>query len=535
MNQAASQVQSGQPRAHHRPVVESVTSFGSISSRSSRLHRGGFLLFVGISLLGLFHLYLSDSTLIGTYSFIAATTLAGLYYWISQGKSGLPFLPLFVIQQGVIYALPLVVGDTNLDEIPDDIAFQSGISVALLLSASILGHRIGRRFPRTPVPSRWNFFPRQGPEELRRATSLAILMLVASVVFHLATRSGLLYQLLPGSLWRFFPVIRALADASALFGALIGGLSISLVPHPTRKLLYWSLLLAIFFLSIADVLLSAATGLILATAVGLALGKGRFPLVFLALTFSLLGFLNQGKFTVREKYWDSDSNTTQLAVSQLPSFYADWAATSAEALFTSSRPSIRPEENRVKIDGQSLLDRIDNFQILAYVVEAISEDDAPLLEGKTYTLIPPLLVPRFLWPEKPRTHEGQILLNLHFKRQKSVEETEKTYIAWGLLPESIGNFGVYLGPIILGFLFGTLMGWLETYSLRKQIFSIEGVVLVALLLKIITSFEMVSSVFVTSTFQFLVIVSAGGFILHKLFKLSRTKESHPRFGHRFAS
>ena len=470
-------------QAHHRPVTGTAMSFGSISSRSSRLFRGGFLLIAGAALCGLIHLFLSDSNFIGTFLLIALSTLASVWLWISKAHSGLPFLPLFLLQQGVIYAMPLVVGAPELSEIPGGIMIQSGVSVALLLLCSVLGHHLGTRVAKPPLASRWNFFQKQGSVEFHRAANLALLMLGASVAFHLATRSGLLYQMLPGSLWRLFPVIRTISDAAALFGALIGGLCLSPFPRSPRTVLYWSLLLSIFFLSIADVLLSAATGLILATAVGQALGKARFPWLFLLAAFSLLGFLNQGKFVVRENYWDPESNTTKLAVSQLPSFYLDWASASAENLFgTSDGPTIpttRTNNGPVKINGQSLLERIDNFQILSYVIEAVEEKDMPVLAGKTYSLIPPLLIPRFLWADKPRTHEGQIMLNLHFKRQKTVEETEKTYIAWGLLPESIGNFGAYFGPILLGLGMGLIMGLLERFSYRKEIFSIEGILLVA--------------------------------------------------------
>lgn len=532
MNQTSTAVRP--PQSHHRPASGSAMSFGGISARSSRLFRGGLLLIAAAALCGLIHLFLSDSAFVGTYLLIAATTIASVWIWISKGGSGLPFLPLFLLQQGVIYALPLVVGDANLKQIPEGVVFQSGISVCLLLIFSTLGHHLGKRWAKPSSLSRGNFFQRQGPQELRRAATLALFMLGASVAFHLATRSGLLYQMLPGSLWRLFPVIRTLSDASALFGALIGGLCLSPVPRSPKALLYWGLLLSIFFLSIADALLSAATGLILATAVGQALGKARFPWLFLLAAFSLLGFLNQGKFAVRDKYWDSESNTTHLEISQLPSFYVEWAAASSEHLFGSSDdpaiPAARSRRASVENDGQSLLDRIDNFQILSYVIEAIEEKDMPVLSGKTYSLIPPLLIPRFLWANKPRTHEGQILLNLHFKRQKTVEQTEKTYIAWGLLPESIGNFGVFIGPVILGLGLGGVMGVLERFSYRKEIFSIEGILLVALLLKIITSFEMVSSVFVTSAFQFLVVVAAGGWLLRKWFQMGEAR-SHLRHRH----
>ena len=63
-------------------------------------------------------------------------------------------------------------------------------------------------------------------------------------------------------------------------------------------------------------------------------------------------------------------------------------------------------------------------------------------------MIPEVLLPRFLNPNKIRSHEGQESLNLHFGRQLSVEDTERTYIAWGFLAEGLAT-GSTAGPVIM--------------------------------------------------------------------------------------
>ena len=146
--------------------------------------------------------------------------------------------------------------------------------------------------------------------------------------------------------------------------------------------------------------------------------------------------------------------------------------------------------------------------------------------GKTYALIPPLFIPRVFWPDKPRTHEGQVMLNLHFGRQATIEQTEQTYIAWGLLPEAVGNFGIVGGPIFLGGILGWILGWLERVSLYKRIFSVEGLILIGTLLLFAGSYEMVASVLLTATFQFLVAVMIGGLMLLAVFGRSEQPESH---------
>ncbi|MDF1658882.1 MAG: hypothetical protein P1U58_14800 [Verrucomicrobiales bacterium] len=498
----------------HRPDIPP-NSFGAISSRAPQLYRGGATILGLASLLGAGNLFINgNSTHAIAFTLICIATLGCLWSWAAKPIKGLPYLPLFLLQQGVIYAMPLVIGDENLASISSSTLYLSTLSVILLIVSALAGHRLGSRAANPPPLTRWSFFPNQDISTSPRTANLCLALLISSIAFYLTTRSGVLYQLLPGSLWSLFPVIRTGSDAASMFGALIGGIALVNNPQRVKAVIYWLLLGTIFFLSIADVLLSAATGLILATSVGLALGRAKFPWLFLISALALLGFLNQGKFTVRDKYWDSETNTTHLSIAQLPSFYLDWASESAEQLLwkeddlfeATTKPSSATE-------GQSLLDRIDNLQILTFVVNAVETTETPTLNGKTYSLIPPLLVPRFLWHDKPRTHEGQVLLNLHFERQKKREDTEKTYIAWGLLPESIGNFGIFCGPVFLGLLAGFIIGKLEYFSIRKELFSIEGLILLALLLKVTTSFEMVSSVFVTSTFQFLVVVAIGSWFV----------------------
>jgi hypothetical protein len=248
--------------------------------------------------------------------------------------------------------------------------------------------------------------------------------------------------------------------------------------------------------------------------VGLALGMRSIPWRFLLVALGLVGFLNQGKFVMRERYW-IQSNSSSVAVSSLPAFYAEWANASAGMLLKPKPAQSISELESSKTDsnGQSIFDRIDNFQNMIFVVDAMDRGAIAPLGGDTYTLIPPLLIPRFLWPSKPRTHEGQVLLNLHFGRQANEKATEQTYIAWGLLPEAVGNFGVWFGPLTLGLFLGWVMGRVEIISLHKRFFSLEGMALISTMLMLAGSYEMVASVFVTAMFQLLVAVALCGIIM----------------------
>jgi hypothetical protein len=486
-----------------------------LSERAQRLFHSGFLLLALFFGLGGASLLYTRLEWLPAYLLTLLPTLWGVRLWSKSRRTGLPLLPLFLIQQAVVYAVPLVVGNESLLDVRSQVITASGLGVGVFLLCCIAGWRLTVNSG-TSRPSKANLELPGGGAAIDRCLTLAFLLLGLNLAFQLALRADLIYKILPTPLHGTFPIIRNSAGAAGMLGAFFGGLAIGDRPDSLRRWGYWALLLAIFFLSVGDVLISAASGLVLSAAVGLALGKQRVPFGFLLMAIGLVGFLNQGKFDMRNRYWSAESNFSSVSLRGLPAFYGEWAVASAGRLFASETPGgavVSIHEG----GGQSILERVNNMQNMVFVLRALESPENLLLMGQTYTLIPSLFVPRFLWAEKPRTHVGQNLLNLHFGRQTSVEQTEKTYIAWGLLPEAVGNFGNWFGPPLLGLLLGASMGWLERISRAKRLFSVEGMVLGGLLLVSVGSYEMVASVFLTSMFQFLVVVTVGGFFLRAWF------------------
>eukprot|EP01035_Chromulina_nebulosa_P057659 gene57658-79000_t len=180
---------------------------------------------------------------------------------------------------------------------------------------------------------------------------------------------------------------------------------------------------------------------------------------------------------MRERYWRTDTGgdgIPQFTLMEMPAAYTEWFAASFEALSPTETPTSRfSRELENKKKSQSLGERINNLQNLLFVIDAMDRMKIPPLGGATYSIIPPLLVPRVIWPDKPRTHEGQIMLNVHFGRQ-DMNSTLRTYIAWGLLPEGYGNFGPIAGAVIIGSCLGFFFAWVETLTARKILLSMEG-------------------------------------------------------------
>ena len=204
----------------------------------------------------------------------------------------------------------------------------------------------------------------------------------------------------------------------------------------------------------------------------------------------------------------------------LPAFYGEWILCSVGELTGTSDQSMmairfNDKINKNKKEGD-FSDRMNSFENVLFITRQLEGNNYPLLYGATYTLIPPLLLPRFLVPNKPRAHAGQDLLNIHFGRQRTVD-VERTFIAWGFLPEGMGNFGLWLGPLIVGLVIGALTGWLERWSIRKEFFSVEGFLALGLLLQDLIAYEMVASLWITSTFQMIVVCLVGGFAIKNVF------------------
>jgi hypothetical protein len=307
---------------------------------------------------------------------------------------------------------------------------------------------------------------------------------------------GPLWEVLP---WTFFPILRTLFEASSMAGALLGAYSVGAGAMPSdQRRLFWTLITLHLLLRASSILLSNTTGVSTAVVIGYFLGARRPPWTFLVILLAALSFLNLSKFEMRSKYWNDKGLYQSPDVVELPGYFIEWTGHSLDIL-TFNR-SITEEE---KAAGQRLTDRLDNLQNLLFVQAAIRHVNKVPLYGDTYALIPKLFIPRFLWPEKPTSHEGQVMLNIHFSRQRA-EDTLRTFVAWGLLAEAYGNFSSVWGALICGSFLGAFIGLLERLIRPYPVTSLQAFFFLIISINLCLSFEMVASVWLTSLFQILV-------------------------------
>ncbi len=109
---------------------------------------------------------------------------------------------------------------------------------------------------------------------------------------------------------------------------------------------------------------------------------------------------------MRAKYWES-YQTHFVQPWEYPAWYAEWIGYSFDYLKATGSQ---------KAEKQSFLERSSLIHLLL-MSQVRTPRDVSYLSGATYTIIPDLLVPRFLNPNKIRSHEGTYLLNIHYGLQ----------------------------------------------------------------------------------------------------------------------
>jgi hypothetical protein len=456
------------------------------------------------------HLGFKNQSGTGAFVMMSLATCIALFVW-GQCAIGLPLLPMMAVQSLIIYGVPIVVGHESILTYRSSFVFQAGVEVLVFELAMTAAWRAGMMIfrPSPPISYALQEFNRSGVKGWSR---LGFILVVAAAAIQLL--QGLdfaapLFAMLPPGSGSILYALLSVASACGFFlvSMVVGGTEAS----PIERLAFWVLLVVNGMIMASGLLLSVAAANLITVAIGFFWSNGRIPWRYLIFAMLALSFLNTGKYAMRSRYWATDeSSGANISPMQLPELYSEWVQASYDAILENKSTSSESQFESVKSanKNQTLLDRIDNLQNELFIIDAIQAGHEKPLEGATYTLIPPLLMPRIFWPNKPRSHEGQLLLNVHFGRQ-DLESTYTTYVAWGLLPEAYANFGPILGSVFLGCFLGLLFAWIENLSALKLVMSLEGFLALNILMSLMNSFEMVASVLVTSTFQSMVVIAGA--------------------------
>lgn len=423
----------------------------------------------------------------------ALITVAALlpgYLWCAGKAYGMPIFPLFTFTFIWTYALPLVTEHPKVVTYADT----DHLSVAAMVASSLgVGTFIWFRFVNT-APQPAPIYRALGD---RKGESFFLLIIALGVLFNVTLQNGIIGLLLSGG---FFTAARAAvlalnALASFVLAYRLGTQTLS----RSKARLFIGLLVAYMVSSAVSLLLIGAASTFMVATAGFVIGRRRIPFVPITIALILLSLLHYGKGEMRSKYW-FQGNRQPVQVWNYPARYGEWIGYTFN--YFSSQNEFSTSSNK-----QSFLERSSLVHLLLLAHDK-SPQIVPYLNGKTYTILPQLLVPRALNPNKIRSHEGTYILNIHYGLQTQ-DQTQTTTIGWGLFAEAFANFG-FLGCLGLAGVLGSLYGAITRWSINMPIVSDRALVAV-LMLTFAFQTEWSAGVYVAAFFQSSIIL--GGIIV----------------------
>ena len=251
---------------------------------------------------------------------------------------------------------------------------------------------------------------------------------------------------------RFIPVeFQQILNFISFFKELGLGILIILSLRDQLRLLWniviWFILVPVFLLlqihtgNIAPLVLSALYIFMLFWAC-----RSRLPwgLVFVIIIFSILmkGVLKD----YRLEFWNEDPTVTTSSSISERTFY----------IFNEIRYKFQEKGLEAFYESSDTVsDRLSLVATFAHVIW-LTPDQIPYWEGETYKTLPSILIPRFLWPNKPQKDLGQIFGH-RYEILHPLDET--TSINLSQLIEfyiNFGDIGVLVGMAVMGILYGLM-------------------------------------------------------------------------------
>ena len=411
--------------------------------------------------------------------FLGILCLYPLYLWLLKSTRGLPLWPIFCMVTGITMALPMVQNPASVARYSPEEIVTGGATVSgfIILGTVVWFFMLAR----PPRPPRRVFMVSR-----EHAQAYLFVFVAAGLLFQLNQSVGFLQ--FPGNTMQ---IIRGVCVSLNTLGLFV------LSFYYGQGVLQRSQVVLLILLGAATALV-AITGLLLINLVvpvammlfGFMLGSGRVPWKGLAATIVVLAVLHPGKFAMRQM---AAERGYRLSLSTLPSFYAEWIGYSFEEV-----GSIAGALKTTSQEGEksTMFERSGNLHMLL-LVEKMSPDQVPFMNGLTYQHIPRMLVPRFLDEEKGVSHAGNMILSVNYGLQTE-EGTRGTSIGWGLIPEAYANFG-YTGVAFLAVLLALFYSFAERISVNVPMTSLRFVV--SLLFMAAATQADTMGVFVTTQFQ----------------------------------
>ncbi|MCU0527093.1 MAG: hypothetical protein MUF72_19980 [Elainella sp. Prado103] len=410
---------------------------------------------------------------------ITASALLPGYLWCSGQAQGMPIFPFFALTYIWTYALPLVINHPKvLTYTPENQWFAALTTSGFLL----LGTWVWFRFVKDPAP----LPPIYRALDERKGDGFFLAMLLIAVAFNVATNGGWL----PLSRGILSTIRNAVLGLTALSSFVLAYRTGTQELPKRQSRLFLVLLIAYMITNASRLLLIGASSTFLISTIAFVIGRKKVPVLPILFMLICISLLHYGKAEMRNKYW-VDEAMPRLQPWDYPAWYREWVEYSVEYL---TKPD---DEYSASKDKEPFLVRSSVIQMLL-LAQNKSPAIVPYLYGKTYAILPQVVIPRVLNPDKIRTTEGTHILSVHYGLQ-TYEQTFTTSISWGLLAESYGNFGVFgcAGlAVVLGWLYGKVTRW----SLNAPILSAQSLFSVVIMTFALQT-EWTAGVYVAALYQ----------------------------------
>jgi hypothetical protein len=478
-------------------AAEEEISYHLLGERPQKQNRSIFNLGVfglaGISMYYVFAARVDD--VLHLYLGLAILVLAVLptLFWLRQGGNRFPVFEPVLLLCANAYALPVLNGHEALAIYPPETVTLAGFTVLVYELAAIGAYYLTRgspgkgRFWRESVLTR----------EVERLVSYGIVL--SSAYFGIAYFT----DWIP---WEMESVLRAVFNGVSVLCTFItaqrwgrGELTAS------ERGMFGTLFVVQLLIMCSTLLLIGAVTLSGIALLGYLSAGRKVPWVATAVLFAVIAVLHNGKDRMREIYWQEEERRSPTLL-ELPAFYSEWVG------YGLRTPLFHGDGEKTSAAGR-LLERTSLLHILCMVVD-YTPSRTPYVYGETYAYVLPQLIPRFFWPDKPRSHVATYYLSVRYGLQDE-DATQRTTIAFGMLAEAYANFGL-LGALALGACFGFIYKKLQLLSAQSPMFSLAGLMMILLTTWSFNA-ELTLAAWVSSLFQALVAMLGLPVLLRSLF------------------
>jgi hypothetical protein len=437
---------------------------------------------------------------------IGVACLYPFYLWCEGKVKGIPVFPFFGLTYLYTFALPLLSQNPNiLKYSPAEHLFAAVCTVVFLVSGTVVWYPMVKK----DIPQKKAQFSLKAD----KADTFFIIMTGIGAWLNMYTMGGW-----TGIPEKIFTIVRGVVLGLSFLGIFVVAYRCGREDMSKSKQ-------RIFFIFLVLNIMSAAASLILKTAltlfmlstVAFLIGGRRLPYLPLMLGIVLLIPLHYGKHEMRHLYMKEGAPPHYVQPWEYPAWFVEWGGYASKGL----NPPPRKRWEEEPEEKESFIERSSVIHMLMLGQEKIPSP-FPYLGGATYAILPEMIVPRILYPQKRRTHEGTHMLNIHIKRQ-TYQDTIRTTIAWGLLPEAYANFGI-IGCGTVGAFLGAMYGFVTRMGIGKAAFSFPTLFCILVMSMALASTEWTAGVYAASLFQATVPIYAIRLIFMKKEKIDKARK-----------